>query len=90
MQTSNCILLLKLPLDSSDFESLQSVPVVNHAEIRLFPIDDFVTLAYNDRVWLTFSLLFPFPFTYLEALGEFIRQNTIVNINDNDSSVFIP
>ena len=50
MQISNCILLLKLPLDSSDFESWQSVSVVNHAEIRLFLIDDLVTLEYNDRV----------------------------------------
>ena len=57
MQISNCILLSKLPLDSSNFESLQSVSVVNHAEIRLFLIDDLVTLEYNDRVWLTFPLI---------------------------------
>ena len=80
--------LYAIILDSSDFESLQSIPVVNCAEIHLFPIDDFVTLEYNDRVRLTFFPLFPFLFTSLEAVGEFIRPNTIVNIIDNDSKCF--
>ena len=56
--------------------------------MRLFPIDDFVTLEYNDRVQLSFFPSNTLLFTTLEDQGEFIRHTTIVNIIDNDSKCF--
>ena len=57
--------------------------------MRLFPIDDFITLEYNDRVQLAFIPSNALLFTGLEDHGEFMRHTTIVNIIDNDSKCFI-
>ena len=60
----------------------------NQVEMRLFPLDDFTTLEYDDRVRLTFTASIQAIFPFLEAAGEFIRSIAIVNIIDDDSKCF--
>ena len=53
--------------------------------MQLFPVDDFITLEYDDRVELTFTPSSEILFPGLENLGEYVRHTTVVNIIDNDS-----
>ena len=66
--------------------------IINQAnsqvEMRLFPLNDFTTLEYDDRVRLTFTASNPALFPGLEAAGEFIRNIAIINIIDDDSKCF--
>ena len=58
--------------------------------IQFLPRDDHITLEYNDRVVLTFTpqnphLLAGMEAAGMEAAGQYIRQNTTINIIDTDS-----
>ena len=68
----------------SDFESLMPISFVNEAEIRLFTINDEITLEYDDRVILSFTPDNPALIPGLEAEGEYIRDTATVQIIDGD------
>ena len=53
--------------------------------IQFLPRDDHITLEYNDRVILTFTPQNPHLLAGIEAAGQYIRQNTTINIIDTDS-----
>ena len=73
------------PLGPSDFESLQPLSVEdNSAKIRLFTINDAITLEYEDSVILRFNPASPLLIPGVEGVGEFIRDTATVNIIDND------
>ena len=52
--------------------------------MRLFSIDDLVTLEYDDRVLLTFTPANPALIPSLEGFGEYMRDTVTIDIMDND------
>ena len=74
----------RLLLDSYDFEEIQEIAVHNNVDFRFFPVDDAITLEYDDTVILTFTPDDPSLISRLETAGEYIRDTATVNIIDND------
>ena len=67
---------------SSDFETLIPISVTDiTTEVRLYTSNDFVILEYNDIVKLIYT---PNNVSGFESLGEYVRDNTVVNIIDDD------
>ncbi|CAI8051643.1 hypothetical protein GBAR_LOCUS28278, partial [Geodia barretti] len=70
---------------SSDFEQFLPIHITNQGVISISAVDDFITLEYDDRVRLTFTPSNPALVPGLEDFGEYIRDTSIVNINDTDN-----
>ena len=86
----NSLVLFFNTIGFSDFESFLSQTIsitrfTNRAEIRLFSIDDHITLEYDDRVLLTFTPANPDFIPSLEGFGEYMRHTVTIDIIDNDS-----
>ena len=77
--------LLNPLIVSSDFEQFLPIHITNQGVISISAVDDFITLEYDDRVRLTFTPSNPALVPGLEDFGEYIRDTSIVNINDTDS-----
>ena len=58
---------------------------MNYMEIILFPVDDEITLEYDDQILLRFTPNDSNIVSALENGFEYIRDSAIVNIIDNDS-----
>ena len=84
-------LLLATPLIGvSDFERVLPTQITNQGVISISALDDFITLEYDDRVRLTFTPSNPALVPGLEGFGEYIKNTSIVNINDTDSKNYTP
>ena len=79
-------MLLKSSLNVgfSDFERFDTVRVIISADVRILPLDDEITLEYDDKVRLTFIPDNPDLFSGLQSSGEYTRDTAVVNIMDND------
>ena len=77
-------------IGSSDFQQFFPIQITNQGVISISALDDFVTLEYDDRVLLTFTPSNPALVPGLESVGEYIRDTSIVNINDTDSKNYTP
>ena len=76
-------LISSLDVGVSDFHRF-SVRVINSADVRIFTLDDDVTLEYDDRVQLMFIPDIPDLVSFLQSFGEYTRVTAVVNIIDND------
>ena len=56
----------------------------NATSIRVFPVNDEITLEYDDRVLLRFTPDESNLFSDLANEFEYIRDTAVVNIIDND------
>ena len=56
----------------------------NATSIRVFPVNDEITLEYDDRVLLRFTPAVTNFVSDLESQFEYIRDTAVVNIIDND------
>ena len=56
----------------------------NTNSIRVFPVNDEITLEYDDRVLLRFTPAGTNLFSDLANHFEYIRDTAVVNIIDND------
>ena len=90
MQYSYSLWLLVLVIGSSDFQQFFPIQLTNQGVISISALDDFTTLEYEDRVQLTFTPSNPALVPGLENVGEYIRDTSIVNINDTDSKNYTP
>ena len=78
-----------LCIGSSDFERLLPIDVIIDGyspltDVRLFTVNDEITLEFEDRVLLRFT---PAQATLISGLAsnyEYIRDTAVVNIIDND------
>ena len=78
-----------LCIGNSDFERMEKqfikISGYNNAfSIRVFPVNDEITLEYDDRVLLRFTSVVTNLFSDLESHFEYIRDTAVVNIIDND------
>ena len=64
---------------------MQPISVEGSTDIRLFTINDEITLEYDDTVILRFTPDSPLLIPGVESEGEFIRDTATVHIIDNDS-----
>ena len=76
-------------IGTSDFEDLTPISIIVDADdpstdIRLFTVDDEITLEYDDRVLLRFTPTHVNLIPGLERNFEYIRDTAVVNIIDND------
>ena len=78
------LLQSSLIIGISDFERFVTVRVIISADVRIFTVDDDVTLEYDDRVQLTFIPDSSDLVSGLQSLGEYTRDTAVVNIIDND------
>ena len=69
---------------TSDFQRLTPIGVTNSAVIRLFTVNDDITLEYDDRVLLRFTPDNPGLIPGLEGMGEYIRDTATVHSIDSD------
>ena len=70
---------INFKIGDDDFEQMRPIPILGtNTEIGLFPINDEITLEYNDSITLIFT-----PFDQSNA-GEYVRDRAVVNIIDND------
>ena len=76
---------------AADFVAFQPTDIENRADIRLFPIDDFITLEYDDAIMLKFTPEYSNLISILENQPnpEFIRTNATANIIDDDGMCFL-
>ena len=89
MGFDNCTLIISNFISGqSDFESLMPISFVNETEIRLFTINDEITLEYDDSVILSFTPDNLALITGLEAEEEYVRDTATVFIIDNDSKCY--
>ena len=80
---------LSIYIGSSDFQSvILDLLDTNNEEIRIFTINDDITLEYNDSIILVFIPDDPALIPGLEAAGEYIRDTATINIIDDDSKCF--
>ena len=56
----------------------------NATDIPVFPVNDEITLEYDDRVLLRFTSAVTNLFSDLANQSEYIRDTAVVNIIDND------
>ena len=73
---------------TSDFESISVDVGENSADIRLYTINDAVTLEYDDAVLLRFNPSHRDLIEFVEQsrhAGDFVRDTATVKIIDNDS-----
>ena len=82
-----CVCAYKI--GTSDFEDLTPISIIVDADdpstdIRLFTVDDEITLEYDDRVLLRFTPTHVNLIPGLERNFEYIRDTAVVNIIDND------
>ena len=56
----------------------------NATSVRVFPVNDEITLEYDDRVLLRFTPAVTNLFSNLANQFEYIRDTAVVNIIDND------
>ena len=56
----------------------------NATSIRILPVNDEITLEYDDRVLLRFTPAVTNLFSDLANQFEYIRDTAVVNIIDND------
>ena len=77
--------LLRLKILPPDYESFRSMVISfsGTTSIQFLPRDDHITL--DDRVILIFTPQNPHLLAGIEAAGQYIRQNTTINIIDTDS-----
>ena len=73
------------PIDSSDFEDVDRISVVNTTKFLVLTLNDSITLEYDDKIILTFTPDDPDLISDIESRGEYIRHNATVQIIDNDS-----
>ena len=74
-----------LPADASDFNRLLPIRVSNAAaSIRIFTVNDDISLEYDDRVRFVFTPDNPVLVPGLEGVGQYIRTTATVNIIDSD------
>ena len=86
---------LSLCTGSSDFERMEThfitINAINNAtDIAVFPVNDEITLEYNDRVLLRFTPAVTNLFSDLANQFEYIRGTAVVNIIDNDCKCPFP
>ena len=89
MVSSPHVICLSLSVGSSDFERLHLINVIINGDnpctdIRLFTVNDEITLEYGDRVLLRFTPARANIIPGLASYFEYIRDTAIVNIIDND------
>ena len=82
-------LSLSLCIGNSDFERMEQQFIIidgsnNATSIRVFPVNDEITLEYDDRVLLRFTPAETNLFSDLSNQFEYIRDTAVVNIIDND------
>ena len=78
-----------LYIGNSDFERMEQQSITidgnnNATSIRVFPVNDEITLEYDDRVFLRFTPALTNLFSDLSNHFEYIRDTAVVNIIDND------
>ena len=62
-----------------------TISAINNAtDIPVFPVNDEITLEYDDRVLLRFTPAVTNLFSDLANQFEYIRDTAVVNIIDND------
>ena len=76
---------------SSDFEQIEPISVLVNIdetqEVTFFISNDEVALEYNDTVILIFEPVADLV-RFLEEHDEYVRETTIVQIIDNDGTVY--
>ena len=83
-------MIIKLSTDTTDFQPFSTtnrmVTAANDIDIQLFSRNDDITLEYNDTVVLRFIVNPGLAglIQHIEAAGEYLRDNAIVNIIDNN------
>ena len=80
---------LSLCIGNSDFERMEQQFITinannNATSIRVFPVNDEITLEYDDGVLLRFTPAVTNLFSDLANQFEYIRDTAVVNIIDND------
>ena len=77
--------LKSLPTDAIDFDRLLPIRVSNAAaSIRLFTLNDDISLEYDDRILLEFTPDIPTLIAAVEGVGQYIRTTATVRIIDID------
>ena len=62
-----------------------TINAINNAtDVLVFPVNDEITLEYDDRVLLRFTPAMTNLFSDLANQFEYIRDTAVVNIIDND------
>ena len=83
-------MIIKLSTDTTDFQPFstyqRTVTAANDIDIQLFSRNDAITLEYDDTVVLRFIVhpALARLIQQIEAAGEYLRDNAIVDIIDND------